>query len=105
MIVVRDFDLDDRDQVVALWNDAFDNPTGHNEPNGVINQKLAMKDGLFFVAADGNSIVGTIMAGFDGHRGWLYSVAVVRVYRRRGIGARLVSHAESKLVKLGCDKL
>ena len=45
------------------------------------------------------------MAGYDGHRGWIYSVAVAPSYLRRGIGARLVSFAEKALTAKGCVKI
>lgn len=49
--------------------------------------------------------VGTCMAGFDGHRGWVYFMAVAPEYRRRGIGSQLMAHAECRLADLGCLKV
>jgi len=94
--------------VIHLWNLAFDHPGGHNDPALSIARKQAVDDGLFFVAFAGpgaGRVVGTIMAGYDGHRGWLYSVAVLPEYRLRGIGAALISHAEAALVERGCTKI
>lgn len=102
---IRTYTCDDREQVVAIWNEIFPDSIGHNEPVGAIDRKLSVGDDLFFVAAEGETIVGTIMAGYDGHRGWLYSVAVDNTFRRRGIGSQLVRHAESALAKLGCPKI
>src|SRR5215472_8033512 len=65
-----------RGQVVALWEAVFNYDAPHNKPTVSIDKKLQANDGLFFVALDGTSVVGTIMAGYDGHRGWIYSVAV-----------------------------
>jgi ribosomal protein S18 acetylase RimI-like enzyme len=45
------------------------------------------------------------MAGYDGHRGWIYSVAVAESHRRRGLGSQLVHHAEKMLTQLGCLKI
>ena len=45
------------------------------------------------------------MAGYDGHRGWLYAIAVLSGHRARGIGARLVREAEQRLHELGCRKI
>ena len=61
--------------------------------------------GLFFVAMDKKTVIGTILAGYDGHRGWLYSVAVHADYRRHGLGSSLVRHAEQALAALGCMKI
>ena len=49
--------------------------------------------------------MGTIMAGYDGHRGWIYLVAVAPQGRRQNIGSRLVSHAEQALTRRGCVKI
>ncbi len=45
------------------------------------------------------------MAGYDGHRGWLYAVAVSPEHRRSGIGTQLVKHAMQVLKELGCIKV
>ena len=102
---VREYHPADHDSVVSLWDCIFSNSTGHNEPRGAIVRKVAMDDGLFFVAADAGSIIGTVLAGYDGHRGWLYSLAVAPEWRRRGIASQLVCHAEQALLRLGCPKL
>lgn len=94
-----------RSQVVALWETVFDYEAAHNNPSLVIDKKIAVDDQLFFVALADNVVVGTIMAGYDGHRGWIYSVAVSPSHRRQGIGSRLVSHAEHVLTCQGCMKI
>ena len=50
--------------------------TDHNVPGLVVDKKLEFGDGLFFVALRELTVIGTIMAGYDGHRGWIYSIAV-----------------------------
>jgi ribosomal protein S18 acetylase RimI-like enzyme len=94
-----------RGQVVALWKTAFGYETAHNEPGLAIEKKVAVDDQLFFVALAGQEVVGTIMAGYDGHRGWIYSVAVAPAYRRQGVGSGLVTHAEQALTAKGCVKI
>ncbi|MGE1153415.1 GNAT family acetyltransferase [Pseudomonas kitaguniensis] len=98
-------DRQHRAQVVALWEEAFGYDTAHNLPSLAIDKKLAVNDGLFFVATDKKAVIGTVLAGYDGHRGWLYSVAVHADYRRHGLGASLVRHAEQALTALGCMKI
>lgn len=106
MTTIRQFKDDtDRVQVVELWRNVFGYETAHNEPNLAISKKISVKDGLFFVAVDATEIVGTIMAGYDGHRGWLYSVAVHPNKRLGGLGTLLVRHAEKALADLGCMKV
>mgnify|MGYP000851214409 CR=1 FL=1 len=60
---------------------------------------------LFFVADINGSIVGTVMGGYDGHRGWVYSVAVDPGYRRRGIATSLIQRLQAALIRRGCLKM
>jgi ribosomal protein S18 acetylase RimI-like enzyme len=94
-----------RSQVVSLWKSVFGYEAPHNNPSLVIDKKLEVDDQLFFVAVADMEVVGTVMAGYDGHRGWLYSVAVAPSRRRQGVGSQLVSHAERALVRRGCVKI
>lgn len=94
-----------RDQGIALWKAVFGCESAHNEPSLAIDKKVAANDGLFFVAMIENNLIGTILAGYDGHRGWIYSVAVHPEHRKRGIGSQLVAHAERALTELGCMKI
>ena len=106
MPIIRQYaDATDRIQVVQLWRRVFGYETAHNEPNLAISKKIAIKDGLFFVAVEGKEVIGTIMAGYDGHRGWLYAVAVDPNRRLGGLGRLLVEHAENALAHLGCMKI
>jgi ribosomal protein S18 acetylase RimI-like enzyme len=106
MQTIRQYkDTTDRIQVVELWRNVFGYETAHNEPNLAISKKIATNDGLFFVAVENTDIAGTIMAGYDGHRGWLYSVAVDPKIRLNGLGSSLVQHAEKALTDLGCMKV
>jgi ribosomal protein S18 acetylase RimI-like enzyme len=106
---IRRFDARDTDAVVALWQQAFpeyrDATRPQRNPHLSIANKLATQPELFFVAVIGERIVGTVMGGYDGHRGWMYSLAVDESLRRHGIGTRLVAHVEQVLTGLGCPKL
>ena len=57
------------------------------------------------MALDGGAVIGSVMAGYDGHRGWLYSVAVQQTCKRGGVGTALVREAERALHALGCEKI
>jgi ribosomal protein S18 acetylase RimI-like enzyme len=91
--------------VIALWEAVFGYEAPHNRPSVAIDKKLEACDDLFFVAVCERAVVGTIMAGYDGHRGWIYSVAVADSFRRNGIGTRLVATAENALATKGCVKI
>jgi ribosomal protein S18 acetylase RimI-like enzyme len=94
-----------RAQVIALWDAQFHYNAPHNNPALSIDKKVAFGDGLFFVALSGSVVVGTIMAGYDGHRGWIYSVAVSPAHQRQGVGSQLVRFAERALADKGCVKI
>ena len=110
-VTIRVFNESDTEAVIALWLQAFpeynDASRPHRNPRLSIANKLGTQPELFFVATrdEDGALVGTAMAGYDGHRGWLYSVAVAPDARRHGLGTRLVRHAESALAAMGCLKL
>ena len=97
--------LKHRAQVISLWKDVFGYEANHNAPELVIDKKLEFGDGLFFIATDNQDVIGTVMAGYDGHRGWMYSIAVSSDYRKQGLGSELLSFAEEKLLNIGCMKI
>ncbi len=92
--------------VKALWEVCFPDDPPRNRAETAIPAKLAMRDGLFFVAqGHAGQVQGTVMAGYDGHRGWLYAVAVDPQLRQRGIGRALVEHGCAELAARGCTKV
>ncbi|BDQ33944.1 GNAT family acetyltransferase [Pseudodesulfovibrio portus] len=93
-----------RNQVTDLWENVFGYPADYNAPEVVIDRKIAVDD-LLFVAVEGGAVVGTVMAGYDGHRGWIYSLAVRTDSRSRGIGSMLLAAAEQALAGQGCIKV
>ena len=106
MTEIREYkDSTDRLHVIELWRTVFGYETAHNEPTLTIAKKIANRDGLFFVATEGTGVIGTVMAGYDGHRGWLYAVAVHPERQRSGLGRRLVQTAEAALIAAGCMKV
>lgn len=118
-LLVRRFEAADADAVAALWTQAFPGDPARNEPHGMIARKLARDPDLFWVAcvraADAGAglatdvaedeVVGALMAGYDGVRGWLYHLAVSPAHRRTGIASALVERALGELQTLGCIKV
>lgn len=102
---IRQYAAEDFEGVRALWEAAFPDDPAWNRAEMAIPAKLAVQPELFFVAVLGEDVIGSIMAGYDGHRGWLYAVAVRADARRSGVGAALVGHAERALMGLGCAKI
>lgn len=101
---VREYASGDRDGVIALWRDVFGYPEARNRPERVLDE-LAAGHAQLFVAIDEAGVAGTLLAGFDGHRGWLYRAAVAPRARRRGTGRALVVAAEAELRRRGCMKI
>ena len=104
-LLIRPFEAADREAVVALWAAVFPDEPAWNESNGLIDRKLTVQRELFFVAMLDQELVGTVLAGFDGVRGWVHKVATHPDRRGHGIGRGLMSAAEQGLRELGCDKL
>ncbi len=104
-LAIRAFVETDRAAVVALWEQIFRDDPPWNAPEAMIRRKLTVQPDLFLVGSAGARLIATVMAGFDGVRGWIYHLAVDPSYRRRGVGTQLVHAAESRLVKLGCPKV
>jgi ribosomal protein S18 acetylase RimI-like enzyme len=109
MIAIRVFEERDTDDVLALWMDCFpeyrDPTRPQRNPRRSIENKLAMQPELFFVGVVDGRIAATVMVGYDGHRGWMYSLAVAAPLRGNGYARALVQHAERALAALGCPKL
>ena len=101
---IRQFCESDRSDLIKLWHAVFPDDPSHNEPSKVIESKLAI-DNLIFIAEHEGLIIGACMAGYDGHRGWLYAVAVCKEQRRSGAGAALVKQAIQTLKVMGCIKV
>lgn len=102
---IRPFEEADEVAVVKLWEDVFAYPQARNAPAKVIRDKLAVQRDLFFVALVDGQLVGTVMGGYDGHRGWVYSLAVRPDVRRKGIGTELMRRVERELARRGCPKI
>ena len=81
--------------LVAPWND----------PHADIQRKLRAQPELFLVGTLDGRLVSTVMAGYEGHRGWINYLAVAPDRRRQGIGRRMMQAAEARLRALGCPKI
>src|SRR5687768_1755826 len=103
-MTIRAFQPTDEDAVVALWR-ACGLSRPQNDPHKDIARKMRVRPDLFLVAVIDGEVIGTIMAGYEGHRGWLNYVAVAPTYRKRGIGRSLMNEAERLLRAEGCAKV
>ncbi|MCJ2079761.1 GNAT family acetyltransferase [Methylobacterium sp. J-090] len=103
-LTIRPFDAGDRAAVIALWR-ACGLVVPHNDPDADIDRAAgrANSDVLVGVTPDGRVAV-SVMVGHDGHRGWLYYVAVAQDARGRGHGRAMVAAGEEWLRARGVPK-
>jgi ribosomal protein S18 acetylase RimI-like enzyme len=103
-MLIRPYAESDCAALIALWHDcALTRPW--NDPHKDIARKLMVQRDLFLVGEIDGSIMASVMAGYDGHRGWVNYLAVAPAHRHHGHGARLVRHVEQLLVAAGCPKI
>ena len=111
--VIRDFLPADTDAVVQLWHSCgLTRPW--NDPHKDIERKAADQNGAFWVAStpcpdpltkDGGKIIGTVMIGYDGHRGSINYLAVSPTHQSKGLGAAIMQAAEAFLIRRECPKV
>ena len=101
---IRAFQLADETAVVALWERCGLTRTW-NDPRKDIARKLAVQPELFLVAEADGAVVATVMAGYEGHRGWVNYLAVAPEHRGKGLGRALMQRVEESLKGRGCPKL
>jgi ribosomal protein S18 acetylase RimI-like enzyme len=101
---IRPFELQDEDAVIALWNEC-DLLRPWNDPRKDIRRKLQVRPDLFLVGVVESRIVATVMAGYEGHRGWLNYLAVAPAEQRQGFARTIVAEAERLLRECGCPKI
>jgi ribosomal protein S18 acetylase RimI-like enzyme len=104
-IRVRSYHSRDEQAVVELWATVFPDDPPWSEPRDVIQRKRSVQGELFFVCEVEGRVVGTVLAGFDGVRGWVHHLAVLPDLRRGGLATALMRAAEQGLTNSGCPKL
>lgn len=104
MLTIRTFAETDREYVVELWR-RCDLTRPWNDPHRDLDRKLAVDPDGLLVADIEARIVATVMAGYDGHRGWINYLAVDPDAHGRGIGAAMMAAAEELLAARGCPKV
>jgi len=101
---IQPFKMEDEPGVIALWQQC-DLMRPWNDPHKDIHRKLALGREMFLIGSLDGQIIATLMAGYEGHRGWLNYLAVAPAYRRRGFARRIVAVAETLLRDAGCPKI
>lgn len=103
-MIVRPFQPSDEEAVVRLWRDCG-LVVPWNDPQADIAAKMTVQPELFLVGELEGRVAATVMAGYDGHRGWINYLAVGPGLQGRGFGRRLIDEAEARLRAMGCPKI
>lgn len=101
---IRAYQPSDESSVVALWRECG-LVRSWNDPHKDIRRKLTVQPGLFLVGTIDGTLVASVMAGYDGHRGWVNYLAVAPQHRKSGLGRALMQKVEEELHAMGCPKL
>ncbi|MGA2242195.1 MAG: GNAT family N-acetyltransferase [Verrucomicrobiota bacterium] len=102
--IVRPFRVKDFDTVIALWRCTEGVGLNESDTRRAIAAFLRRNPNLSFVAENDGRIIGAVLCGHDGRRGYLHHLAVAKRHRCRGIGRQLVNACLTKLRKAGISK-
>ena len=103
-LLIRPFKEGDEEALVSLWN-LCKLTVPWNNPYKDIARKLKVQSELFLMGYLEDKLIASIMAGYDGHRGWINYFAVHPDFQQRGYGKQLMDNVENKLRELGCPKI
>jgi ribosomal protein S18 acetylase RimI-like enzyme len=91
-------------EVIELW-ERCELTRPWNNPERDIERKMKERPELFLVGLMEGKVVASAMGGYEGHRGWVYYLGVDPVYRRQGLGRRMMDAVEARLLEAGCPKI
>ncbi len=101
---IRQYSPRDEKAVINLWQ-VCNLIKPWNNPQKDIARKLIDSPELFLVGIMNEKLIASVMAGYDGHRGWIYYLAVDPDFQNQGIGRQIMVAAEERLLKIGCPKI
>jgi len=104
-LTIRGYDHKDHDGLAMLYRLAFPDDPPWNKPEDMIASKIAFDHEGLLVGLIGGQVVASIMAGYDGHRGWINALAVHPDHRGQGYGAMMMRQAVALLTKRGAVKI
>jgi ribosomal protein S18 acetylase RimI-like enzyme len=103
-ITTREFKISDYDAAVGLWKRVEGVEIAEGDTSEELAQYIVRNPGLSRVATDGSAIVGVVLCGHDGRRGYIYHLAIDPAYRGFGLGKRLVDECLEGLRRAGLKR-
>ena len=103
-LLIRPYQESDEDAVVRLWQECG-LVVRWNDPHKDIRRKLSVQRDMFLVGLVDDRVIAAVMAGYEGHRGWINYLAVSPNCQMQGLGRRMMDEAEGRLRKMGCPKI
>jgi ribosomal protein S18 acetylase RimI-like enzyme len=103
-MTIRPFRFEDEAAVISLW-EKCDLVRSWNDPRKDIQRKMQVQSEMFLVGEEDGQVIASVMAGYEGHRGWLNYLAVDPAHQRRGHARALLAEAERLLLERGCPKI
>lgn len=103
-LLIRPFQTEDEDALVALWK-MCELTVPWNNPHKDIARKLQVQPELFLVGILDNSLIATVMGGYEGHRGWINYLAVHQDFQGKGYGQEIMNSVATRLREMGCPKI
>lgn len=101
---IRTAKIDDTAEIIKLWEKtSLTRPWNNSEED--IKRALATPTSTLLVMEDKSQVIGSVMTGYDGHRGWIYYLAVKPECQKQGYGKQLVQAAEDWLKSQGAPKV
>ena len=103
-IQTREFRIEDYDAAVELWNRVEGLDVAEGDDRETIGRFLQRNPGLSRIVTDGAKLIGAVLCGHDGRRGYVYHLAVDPEYHGRRIGRRLIEECLAGLQRAGLER-
>ncbi len=104
-IQTREFRIDDYDKAIELWKRVEGLDVAEGDDRETVRRFLERNQGLSRIATNGAAMVGAVLCGHDGRRGYIYHLAVDPACQGRGLGRRLIEECLAGLQRVGLERV
>ena len=103
-MIIREYKATDKNEVISLWHECG-LIAPQNDPSKDIERKLLVDPDLFLVGICDDSVIASVMGGYEGHRAWINYLAVSPNHQRQGYGQKLMTTIEGLVKAKGSPKI